>query len=290
MRFSKKTIALALCIVMCMSMTALGTVAYLTARDTVTNTFTIGNIGITVDETKVSENGDPIVFVDLNKDGDFNDEGEDEGKLNSEYMDEYEGYIQPIRDKANEYKLIPGKVYLKDPTMFVHAGSESAYLRMLVTIHKINEIAEILNTSDYMEIFNSLVLGFNSENWYLHHVHPQGEDEDFATYEFRYQDAEGNEIAYAPEDKDLELPLFTDIQIPTGLTAEFIEENSMKDFAITIEGHAIQSAVFEDNEDQEAAADAAWAAFDVQYSQNSNSGNKKPLEEDPTAKFPAGNL
>ena len=45
----KKTIALALVLVMVFGATLGGTFAYLTSQDTVTNTFTVGNVKITMD-------------------------------------------------------------------------------------------------------------------------------------------------------------------------------------------------------------------------------------------------
>ncbi|MFR6087431.1 MAG: SipW-dependent-type signal peptide-containing protein [Oscillospiraceae bacterium] len=64
-----------------------GTLAYLTGTDTVNNTFTVGNVKITLDEAKVTTDGTPV-------------EGAD-------------------RVKANEYHLLPGHTYTKDPTVTV---------------------------------------------------------------------------------------------------------------------------------------------------------------------------
>ena len=50
MRISKRTMSMILALVLALSVTAFGTVAYMTDRDSVTNTFTVGNISIIVDE------------------------------------------------------------------------------------------------------------------------------------------------------------------------------------------------------------------------------------------------
>ena len=90
-----KVLALCLCAVLLVASSVFVTIAYLTSTDSVTNTFTVGKVAITLDEAKVNEYGE------LKK----NDQGE------------------CYRVKENKYKLIPGHEYTKDPT--VHVGSES---------------------------------------------------------------------------------------------------------------------------------------------------------------------
>ena len=53
MKKAKKVVALALCAVMLVVGSVAGTMAYLTSNDSVTNTFTVGNVVITLDETNV---------------------------------------------------------------------------------------------------------------------------------------------------------------------------------------------------------------------------------------------
>lgn len=89
-----------------------GTLAYLTQQKTVTNTFTVGNVTITMDETDVD---------DSTKDA--------------------------ARDTQNSYKLLPGKTYTKDPIIHVDTNSESCYL--FVTIK--NEIAAIEDIDNSVE-------------------------------------------------------------------------------------------------------------------------------------------
>ena len=109
----KKTIALALVLVMAFGVTMGGTFAYLTSQtEVVTNTFTIGNVKITLDEVKVDVYGAPLT-------------GNDAG-----------------RGTANTYKLIPGHTYVKDPTIHVTKGSEEAWLFVKV----VDEIVDIQDT------------------------------------------------------------------------------------------------------------------------------------------------
>lgn len=98
------------------SVTVGATVAYLTAEDTVVNTFTVGKVGLTLDE------------LDVDNDTNTAD--------NKTYV---KGDNTTIRDKANAYKLIPGSTYTKDPTVHIAADSENGVLFVQIT----NEIAAI---------------------------------------------------------------------------------------------------------------------------------------------------
>lgn len=97
MKTRKKVLTLALCAVLLVVASVGLTVAYLTSNDSVTNTFTVGKVGITLDEAKVNEYG----VVDATASN---------------------------RVKANEYKLVPGHEYAKDPIVHFAAKSEASYL------------------------------------------------------------------------------------------------------------------------------------------------------------------
>lgn len=96
MKTKTKAIALTLCAVLLVVASVMGTMAYLTSKDTVTNTFTVGNVSITLDEAKVDKYGTVV-------------EGAD-------------------RVYANSYDLVPGHTYTKDPTVTVAANSEPCYV------------------------------------------------------------------------------------------------------------------------------------------------------------------
>ena len=96
----KRTIALLMAVVLLFGTVAGGTIAYLTTKSkVVTNTFTVGDINIILDETD-TDNSKTEVTPDSN----------------------------PVRDIANKYDLIPGNTYVKDPKVTVEAGSESCYI------------------------------------------------------------------------------------------------------------------------------------------------------------------
>lgn len=105
MKKTSKALLLSLCAVLLVTASVLGTMAYLTSQEQVVNTFTVGNVAITLDE----------------KDVDNSTPGEND------------------RDKANAYKLMPGHNYEKDPIVHVDANSEDCYLFVKV----VNEIANI---------------------------------------------------------------------------------------------------------------------------------------------------
>lgn len=94
----KKTLTVIIALVLVVVMSVAGTVAYLTSQDTVTNTFTVGKVEITLDEAKVDAYGEALT-------------GE-----------------QAERVAANTYKLIPGHTYTKDPIIHVGADSENCWL------------------------------------------------------------------------------------------------------------------------------------------------------------------
>lgn len=105
----KKTLTVVIALVLVVVMSVAGTVAYLTSTKTVTNTFTVGKVEITLDEKKVDVYGVPLT-------------GEEAG-----------------RDIRNTYKLIPGQSYTKDPIVHFQPDSEASWLFVKV----VNEISDI---------------------------------------------------------------------------------------------------------------------------------------------------
>ncbi len=96
MKTKTKALVLTVSAVLLVVATVFATVAFLTDTDAVTNTFTVGKVDITLDEAKVDEYGEPVADA--------------------------------ARVQANEYKLIPGHTYTKDPTIHVAEGSEKCWL------------------------------------------------------------------------------------------------------------------------------------------------------------------
>lgn len=121
MKTKRKALLLTFCAVLLVVASVLGTIAYLTANDTVANTFTVGQVAINLDEAKVNPDGTPVANAD--------------------------------RVKENSYKLLPGHEYTKDPTVHVNAVSENSWIFVKVE----NGIAAYeANTTDYKQIADQI--------------------------------------------------------------------------------------------------------------------------------------
>lgn len=227
MNKTKKLIALVLALVLVCAGSVFATVAYLTAEKSVTNTFTVGNIDISLDETKVYPDGTPV-------------EPEE-------------------RVEENNYHLVPGSSYVKDPTLTIDAESEEAYVRMLVQVNALGELMEAIPQDKYPEFYadklfllEKLVTGYDASVWkYV------GFDDDTNIYEFRYYKTT---VTDGSNDLVLE-PLFETIEIPGFITEEGIQ--GLENVEIKVIGQAIQAANFA-ADGEKTAEDAAWAAFGEQ--------------------------
>lgn len=122
MKTKRKALLLTFCAVLLVVASVLGTIAYLTANDKVTNTFTVGQVAINLDEAKVNPDGTRVEGV--------------------------------ARVKENSYKLLPGHEYTKDPTVHVNAVSENSWIFVKVE----NGIAayEANITKDYKQIADQI--------------------------------------------------------------------------------------------------------------------------------------
>ena len=222
MKTKSKILLLTLCAVALVAASVLGTLAYLTSTDEVVNTFTVGQVKITLDEAQVNSDGKPI-----NTDGTV-----------------VTNLADAERVKANSYKLLPGHEYTKDPTVTVLAGSESSYIKMTVTFSKAAELDAIFdpNGAELISIFN----GYDANNWTY-----KGNTEDTAkntrTYEFWYKEA----VAAPEADVALDA-LFDSITVPGTITNDQLK--TIEGMTITVNAYAIQADSFEN-------AEAAWAAF-----------------------------
>ena len=96
MKKKTKALMLVLCAVLLVTASVLGTMAYLTSTDQVVNTFTVGQVAITLDEAKVNADGTAVTPAE--------------------------------RVKKNTYHLLPGHTYTKDPTVHVQANSEDSFI------------------------------------------------------------------------------------------------------------------------------------------------------------------
>lgn len=133
---TKKKILLTLaCAVLLVAGSVAGTLAWLTSTGTVTNTFTVGQVKITLDEAQVTSAGV--------KDGNDRVSG------------------------SNAYHLLPGHTYAKDPTIHVQANSEACYL-FVVLENGFANVIDATTIENQMENNNWKKLdGENNNNvWY----------------------------------------------------------------------------------------------------------------------------
>ncbi len=175
MKTKRKALLLTFCAVLLVVASVLGTIAYLTANDTVTNTFTVGRVAINLDEAKVTEDGKAVTPAN--------------------------------RVKENSYKLLPGHTYTKDPTVTVLKGSESSYIKMTVTFTMANELDAIFapDGADLTSIFKD----YDSDNW-IAKSNTKNAGANTRTYEFWYKEAVGAPNADVALDA-----LFDSITVPS---------------------------------------------------------------------------
>lgn len=242
MKTRRNALLLSFCAVLLVAASVFGTVAYMTSKDQVKNTFTVGKVAINLDEAKVTEDGKPV-------------EGAD-------------------RVKENSYKLLPGLTYTKDPMVTVLDGSEASYVRMKVTFNNARTIIDMCTDPEFAEDGPTGVeeayplirmvnfVEANAMKW--DGIIPDNmvdteemlanpkyfaydKEADTLTYYFYY-----NETVAAPNG-DVALPvLFDSITVQNWVTGDQLKE--LDGFQINVEAEAIQAAGFDKAED-------AWAAF-----------------------------
>ena len=293
MKLSKRALIMVCALVLATTATAFGTIAYLTDRAQATNTFTVGNVDIDLDEADVDENGNqkypydgngdnkPDGYISVDENGNLliddndpntppvvvkpNDDGtypptdvNGDSTPDTITVDPTTGVptvngteLKPGRDAGNEYNLVPGATYLKDPTMTVVAGSEKSYVRMLVEVYGYDTMATQLDCEP-AQLMDELTNVADSTYWTLFGT-PQV-DGDKLVFEYRYKEP----VDASTAAENMVLPaLFTEFKVPGELTGDQLREIGNAGFMMDIFGHAIQTASF-------ASETEAWAAFDDQ--------------------------
>lgn len=251
----RKGILVLLCVMALVIASVFGTLAYLTDTETATNTFTVGQVGLELDEFDYDHGTDA--------DEDPSEETKPDGDGNVE-----------VRDTKNKYHLLPGHTYDKDPIVTVESGSEKSYVRIIMTVHNASAVQAIIDADDTVKDgvttskgaivdFKDLLTGWGDKWTYQGY---EEADYDAAantiTFEFRYDGTPEGKVLNAEEelvDGDNRLqPLFKVLAVPGYVTNEQLAALETGGFQIDLVAHAIQAAGFNGN------ADAAWTAFDGQ--------------------------
>lgn len=225
MKTKNKALLLTLCAMLLVAASIFGTVAYLTSKtENVVNTFTVGQVKITLDEAKVDADGKPVQGA--------------------------------ARVQENAYKLIPGKTYTKDPTIHVDENSEACFIRAKVTLTNADKWVAIAKKYADNKV-EKIITGTDDNIWWV--SQPSFDKAaNTVTYTFVYKneshtDELGKRI-WTKED-GTDLVLFNKIVMPGEVTNEDLA--GVADTKITVVGEAIQAEGFETEA-------AAWAAFDAQ--------------------------
>ena len=245
-----KALLMSLCAVLLVAASVLGTMAYLKDSKVVKNTFTVGNVAISLDEAKVDGNGNAI---------------DKQGNRVTDLAD-------AERVPGNAYKLLPNHTYTKDPTVTVKTPSVDSYVRMKVTFNKASALIAMCTNPDWeedapTEIKNAwpllYMVNFTDESakWDGITLDNMTEVEKMLA-DAKYFDAKNDTLTFYyyytetvdATDGDVVLPaLFDSITVPEWATNDQLK--ALQGFEIAVVAEAIQADGFEN-------ADAAWAKFE----------------------------
>lgn len=207
-----KIAALSMAAVSLVLVTVLVTVAFLTSKTSVTNIFTVGDVGIEMYES--------IVLNGVKQ--------EQDPTINGDKKD----------TSSNTYRLIPGKKYDKDPTIYVKDGSEDSYLYV-----KIMNGIEAIEAEGETKISAQML----ERNWVL----LEG-----TTNVYYYADANGNPVKISSGSVDV----FASFTI-----ADDADVSGYNEKKIDLTAYAIQAEGFEPTVD---GAKQAWSALEEEYNNN----------------------
>lgn len=207
-KMKKKILSISLVVALLATGLIGATLAYFTDTEEASNTFTMGNVDITLDEAKVDRVDDAWVA------------GND-------------------RVTSNEYEdIYPGVVLPKDPTVH-NEGTYGAFVRTKITV----DFNKLAGMQEDKELFNNEaedgdltnILNIDTANWTFADY-----EVDFANRTVTYTYNYNTELA---SETDTE-PVFTEVSIPAHLTNEVITAYGLNNFNIDIIAEAIQADGF----------------------------------------------
>ena len=203
---------ISLCLVVALGATAVigGTLAYFTDTDEATNTFTVGNVDIVLDEAPVSREGDEWVADN-----------------------------QADRVKENTYEdIFPGATLPKDPTVH-NVGSYGAFVRVKIT----TDFNKLAGMQADKQLFNdetkdgdlTKILNIDAENWAFVDYEVDF-DARTVTYTYNYN----TELAAKTDTT----AVFTKVSVPAFITNEDVTAYGLNNFQINVVAEAIQADGF----------------------------------------------
>ena len=218
MRNKGKVLVLMLSAAALVAASVFGTMAYLTDEEAVTNTFTVGQVGLDLDELDVDNDNKATDNVTT-----------DDGK---------------VRDKANEYHLLPGHEYVKDPTVHIDENSESCWVFVKVT----NEISAIEWDDD--ENYTKVADQITTNGW----TTPASASDNTATVYYKQWTKPTSQV----EKSYYDLPVFANFKIDgDSVTNTVLGRFDGK--SINVTAYAVQLDGFNDTAKSDAEnAQAAW--------------------------------
>ena len=144
MKTTKKVLALLLCAVLLVSATVAGTVAWLTAKDSVKNTFAVGNVNVKLSETV---------------------------KVTDYKGNELEGKVVKTEDGATFANILPGNKIQKE-IVVENTGNTAAYVRVELTVNNHDAMHTAFRApyvaadkSDLSEKIADVFVGWNAKDY-----------------------------------------------------------------------------------------------------------------------------
>lgn len=251
MKTKSKALLLSLCAVLLVAATVLGTIAWLTAQDSVTNTFTVGNVKIDLKEPQTDKFGQ--YFYYKNDSDKYTDETKDGvlagGVVTSNEWDDL------VIVNTNSYTLRPGQEYAKEPHIILDDASENCYYFVKID-NQLKDIEhgtfegeddDFYNTiEDQMKIFGWVPVEGYTGVYALHCV-----EEDISldgtdyklSLERRMVGTERDSSTGGLLDNDKYVPVFTCFRVKDDVDGDTLKSLTGK--TITITAYAVQADGFD---------------------------------------------
>lgn len=248
----KKTIAIAMLVVLVAAVSVLGTLAYLTDTKTAKNTFTVGNVSIKLLESSLHRENAGVangqtstseLWSNVDKEGSGNTS---KYKAGDTFYTDKQIEANAAEYKCDNVKLNPGQSYHKMPYV-KNTGVNDAYIRIRVMIPADLDTA-YLNSSMYTST------AMNNKEFTMAYDNSGTVDREgikYNVYTFtRVEPLKHGELTY--------WNVWGTIHMDSTVTSEgieYINSTYSGTFPVLVEADAIQADGF-------ANADEAWKAFD----------------------------